>query len=74
MISGFWDVFYTTIFLVPHFVILIVNKLTDYFLKYTCNVYALSNDCLTFYPKEARTKLPNKFEKIYLDVKNKTVQ
>ena len=27
MISGLWDVFHTTIFLVPHFVILIVNKL-----------------------------------------------
>ena len=27
MISGLWDVFHTTVFLVPHFVITIVNKL-----------------------------------------------
>ena len=27
MISGLWDVFHTTVFLVPHFVIMIVKKL-----------------------------------------------
>ena len=27
MISGLWDVFHTTVFLIPHFVIMIVNKL-----------------------------------------------
>ena len=27
MISGLWDVFHTTVFLVTHFVIMIVNKL-----------------------------------------------
>ena len=27
MISGLWDVFHTTLFLVSHFVIMIVNKL-----------------------------------------------
>ena len=34
MISGLWDLFYTTVFLVSHFLILIVNKLTDYFCFY----------------------------------------
>ena len=34
MISGLWDAFYTTVFLVPHFVIFIVDKLTDYFCFY----------------------------------------
>ena len=34
MISGLWDVFYTTVFLVPHLVILIVNKLIDHFCFY----------------------------------------
>ena len=63
MILGLWDLFYTTVFLVPHFVILIVNKLTDYCLfLYTLNVYALSNHFLPNDPKKARTKLLNKSE------------
>ena len=27
MISGLWDLFHTTVFLVPYFVIMVVNKL-----------------------------------------------
>ena len=46
MISGLWGVFHTTVFLVTHFVIMIVNKLIAFFLNipllpFLCNVYAL---------------------------------
>ena len=47
MISGLWDVLYTNVFLVLHLVILIVNKLTNYFfyvplLPFICNFYAFT--------------------------------
>ena len=48
MIYGLWDVFYTTVFLVSHFVILIVNKLIAYCL-FLYTIASISLQCLCFY-------------------------
>ena len=45
MISGLWDVFYTTVFFVSHFVILIVKKLIDYFCFYIPLLPFIYNVC-----------------------------
>ena len=48
MIVGLWDLLYTTVFLVPHFVILIVNKLRAYCL-FLYTIASVSLQCLCFY-------------------------
>ena len=48
VISGLWDVFSTTFFLVPHFVMLIVNKLIAYCL-FLYTIASISLQCLCFY-------------------------
>ena len=48
IISDLWDVFYTTVFWGPHFVIFIVDKLIAYYLLlYT--IASISFQCLCFY-------------------------
>ena len=58
MISGLWNVLYTTVFLVPHFEILIVNKLIAYSLfLYTIASISLQCLCFYFYLSQASLKI-----------------
>ena len=74
LISDLWDVFYSNVFLVPHFVILIVNKLTDYFCFYIPAMFMPW--AIIFYEIiwKISYQITNQIRKIYLDVKNETVQ